>query len=439
MLGQYKIIRNIIALLLFSGSVANVLGVEEQPERLVVVTPFPQFITYEYRSAFKRQYPQVELEIVKMNSSDAIKYLMASRNKHMSDIFWASSPDSFNRLKRLDVLQPYKANAKGVPNVVSGVQISDKDNYFTGYTLSGYGFMWNIRYLQIKGLPVPTNWESLSEPKYFDHIGMASPASSSTTHIAVESILQTRGWEKGWRLVKGIAANTKKISKRSFHVPQKVQQGESGIGVVIDYYALASKAQHNPVDFSYSSPAVLLPASVAMLKGAPNPKAAKKFIDFLVSPRGQTMLLDDKIRRIPILRDTFDEAPDDYPNPYQGDELAEAFNFEVALSAKRYELIDVLFDAMIVNNFDAFKSAASSIHQLESVIGQHKNKGANLLLEQAKSKLMWLPDVTESQSQNDTFLSGFTNQQKVWSTAAGQSYRDAKKLIEQAFIILNES
>ena len=439
MLDQYRVIRNIITSLILFGCLVNVVKAEEPSEKLVVVSPFPHFITQEYRSAFKRQYPQVELEIIKMGSSEAIKYLMKQSNKHIADIFWASSPDSFNRLKRLDALQPYKATMRGVPKVISGVQLSDSDNYFTGYALSGYGFMWNVRYLKIKELPVPNNWESLSDSKYFDHIGMASPAVSSTTHIAVESILQTRGWEKGWRLVKSIAANTKKLSKRSFHVPQKVEQGEYGIGVVIDYYALSSKAQHHPVDFSYSSPAVLLPASVAMLKGAPNPNAARKFIDFLVSPNGQSMLLDDKIRRIPILRDTFEEAPDDYPNPYKSNKLAETFNFDVVLSTKRYGLIDALFDAIISNNFAALKEATSRIHALESSLKNRNNKEADLLLVQAKEKLLWLPNVTDSQSQDENFLSKTTAQKKIWSTAANQSYRDAIKLVKQASMIIKES
>jgi len=442
---QSKLLSLLLGLLLLGGHITT-LNAAESAQTLLIVTPYPKFITQEYRQSFKKQYPKIELEIIKMGTSEAIDYFWDNRSENIVDIFWASSPESFSKLKSDGILQQYKANSRGIPKIISGVQISDSENAYTGYALSGYGFMWNTRYLKIKELPVPENWESLGQAKYYGHLGMSTPALSSTTHVAIESILQTRGWDEGWKLVKAIAGNTKNLSKRSFHVPKNVQEGEHGIGVTIDYYALSSIAQHNPVDFSYPSPAVLLPASVAMIKNAPNPEAAKLFIDFLVSPRGQSMLLDNKSRRIPILPATFEEAPEDYPNPYEDDKLSAAFDFDIELSAKRYQLIDVMFDAVISNNFDLYRQATAAVYQLEEVLRKHGNSGVKEQLNQAKEALMWMPDVTYKLSQKDRFLAAFSqidvsdseelssksdDYLKQWSSEAKSHYQTAIQLVEQ--------
>lgn len=412
---------------------------EQKGSKLVIVTPFVSSITDKYRSVFKGLYPQFELEIIRKSTSKGVKYLLEMRNENIVDIFWASSPSSFRTLKSSDMLQPYKAVMLGVPETISGIKVSDTDNYYMGYALSGYGFMWNTHYLSINGLPIPKKWDSLGKDVYYGHIAMSTPKFSGTTHIAMESILQKYGWIKGWELIKNIVINTKKLSKKSSHVPKSIQDGESGIGIVIDYYGLTAKAKHYPVDFAYPSPAVLLPASAAITKNAPNSGAAKLFVDFLISIHGQSLLLDKNIRRIPILPATFNEAPDGYPNPYKGGKLSAIFDFDIALLTKRNHLVNEMFDALLLNNFEEFKHAAKVIHQLDGILKEKNYEGAQALLEKARQKLMWLPSITEQQSQSLDFLSSIKNSRELqseWSKSAKQHYLDASQLAEQGLSIL---
>jgi ABC-type Fe3+ transport system substrate-binding protein len=41
------------------------------------------------------------------------------------------------------------------------------------------------------------------------------------------------------------------------------------------------------------------------------------FIDFLLTPEGQEILLDPKIRRLPVNPKTYAKAPKDFPNPFK--------------------------------------------------------------------------------------------------------------------------
>jgi len=54
--------------------------------------------------------------------------------------------------------------------------------------------------------------------------------------LTIEAILQLKGWEPGWALIKGMSANAKIITAKSTHVPKGVVDGEFGIGIVIDFF-----------------------------------------------------------------------------------------------------------------------------------------------------------------------------------------------------------
>ncbi len=62
--------------------------------------------------------------------------------------------------------------------------------------------MWNERYVKANKLPEPKEWQDLAEPAYYDHVSMAAPSRSGTTHLTIETILQGEGWDKGWATLK---------------------------------------------------------------------------------------------------------------------------------------------------------------------------------------------------------------------------------------------
>src|SRR4029453_6079873 len=87
------------------------------------------------------------------------------------------------------------------PAKVADFPVHDPDGFYYGFAISGYGLMWNTRYLQAHKLPAPKEWVDLVTPAYFGHLVMSAPSRSGTTHLTVEVILQAYGWDKGWALL----------------------------------------------------------------------------------------------------------------------------------------------------------------------------------------------------------------------------------------------
>ncbi|MCK4710117.1 MAG: extracellular solute-binding protein, partial [Gammaproteobacteria bacterium] len=240
-------------------------------------------MTKEFKSAFEKKNPGLKIEMLKKKTTAGIKYIQETAANNTSDLFWASAPDAFEVLKGDSLLAKYTSPAKGIPKNVGSYPINDPDGYYTGFAAAGYGIMWNTRYLKAKKLPVPAQWSDLTNSVYHNHVGMSAPSRSGTTHLTVETLLQGDGWDKGWAKWKQIAGNFKTVTARSFGVPDGVNSGSFGVGIVIDFFGLSSKGSGFPVDFVYPKTTALVPANIGVLNNAPHPKAAKAFIDFLLS------------------------------------------------------------------------------------------------------------------------------------------------------------
>ena len=412
-------------------------------EKLVIVTSYPPDTTVTVGKAFTKA-TGIKVEMLKKKTTAGIKYLQATAANNTSDMFWASAPDAFEVLKGDDLLQKYTVKVKGIPEKVGAFPINDPEGYYKGFAASGYGIMWNTRYLKAKKLPVPNSWADLEKPIYHGHVGMSAPSRSGTTHLTVETLLQGKGWKEGWAMWKNIAGNFKTVTARSFGVPDGVNSGQFGVGVVIDFFGLSSKASGFPVDFVYPKVTTLVPANIAIVKNAPNPKAAAAFIEYLLSPAGQEILLDPKIRRLPVNPKTYAKAPAGFPNPFKDKSIGSAVKFDLQLSKSRYNIINSLFDVMITYRLDNLRAATKAIQIAEAK--QSGNARAMKLIAEARALVAQVP-IDAAKASEKSFNRIFKKKRKkkstkvtgrqaefeqAWDTQIKANYAKAKALADRA-------
>jgi ABC-type Fe3+ transport system, periplasmic component len=198
--------------------------------KVTVSTSFPKDVTDPIKKAFEKAHPGVTLDVQNRNTNAGVKYLEETKDNNQTDLFWASAPDAFEVLKGKGLLQKYQPKATGIPEKIGAFPINDPDGYYFGFAASGYGIMWNERYAKANNLPEPKEWSDLAKPVYYDHVSIATPSRSGTTHLTIETILQGEGWEQGWRTIKEMAGNFRNVTERSFGVPEAVNSGEVGVG-----------------------------------------------------------------------------------------------------------------------------------------------------------------------------------------------------------------
>ncbi len=380
----------------------------QQPSgKLSVVTSFAKDVTDPVKKAFEAAHPGIALDVQNRNTNAGVKFLEETRSNNQIDLFWASAPDAFEVLKSKSLLQNFKPKATGIPEKIGQFPINDPGGFYFGFAASGYGIMWNERYAKANKLPDPREWQDLTQPAYFDHVSIAAPSRSGTTHLTVETILQGEGWAKGWATVRRMAGNFREVTERSFGVPEAVNSGQVGYGIVIDFFAFSSQASGFPVKFVYPGVTAIVPANVGIVANAPNKAGAEAFVDFLLSPAGQNLLFDPRIRRLPVNPAAYDKAPAGYPNPFTDPRLNSMVKFDVRKSEARNDTVDTLFDQTITFQLADLKATAKAIHEVEAALAKKPNAPARALLDEAIAEMTAMP-VTEAQASSPEIVGAFS-------------------------------
>ena len=308
-------------------------------DTITVVTSFPKELTSAYKTAYEKKYPGDKVEILNKGTSAGIAYVREQPAGSRPEIFWASAPDAFEVLAGEAAAEGRRAQSGGIPDKIGNYPINDPEGFYRGQALAGYGIMWNTRYLQANKLPAPKEWADLVKPVYFGHVATSSPVAlgHDAPHVRDHPAGRRLGRRAGTRSCRS-RGNCAAITERSFGVPDGVQNGQFGIGLVIDFFGLAAKNSGFPVDFAYPSVTAIVPANIALVAGAKSPEAGKRFMQFTLSEEGQQLLLDPKISRLPVLPATYAKAPPGYPNPFDGTIKAKV-NFDSNLSESRYYVV----------------------------------------------------------------------------------------------------
>jgi iron(III) transport system substrate-binding protein len=141
----------------------------------------------------------------------------------------------------------------------------------------------------------PASWVDLLDPKWKGQIVMADPASSQSVRSFIWYIANHMGEQDsanfGWPYFKKLGANEPHLESSHGTVRDLVISGERPVGVQLLSVASTAIKSGEPTGIvwpSEGSPGEL--SGFALVKGAANTEAAKKFLDFIVSKEAQEMM-----------------------------------------------------------------------------------------------------------------------------------------------------
>jgi ABC-type Fe3+ transport system substrate-binding protein len=425
---------------------AGAVSVSAQPatKEVVVLTSFPKELFEAYKQAFEQRSPGVKVIVKQQQTNQGVTYLRETRSRPEADIFWVSAVDAFQALKAdglLEKVAPPRETLARIPAKIGSFPLHDPDGYYWGFAVSGYGLMWNTRYLALHKLPAPREWTDLADARYWGHLVISAPSRSGTTHLTVEVILQAYGWEKGWALLLQSGGNMGSITERSFGVPEAVVSGQYGIGVVIDFFGLSAIASGQPIDFAYPSLTAVVPASVAVVKNGPNPANARAFVEYLLGDEGQLRLFAPEIGRLPVVPALYARAPKGYPNPFTM--KLGGVDFDDKLSSGRRNVVNALFDQVVTFRHAELKAAWGAVHTADAQVAKARAAGRNVdaaaaQLAEARKLASTVP--LDARRASDREVSAaFRDKPEVksrmeteWDTAAKVGYARARELAEGA-------
>ena len=134
----------------------------------------------------------------------------------------------------------------------------------------------------------PTSWEDLTKPEAKGQVVMPSPLTSGAAMI--HTVTLTGNLSEGWDFYSALAENGAQAAGGNGDVLKSVSGGDKLYGMIVDYMPMREKAKGAPVEFVFPAEGVsAVTEPVAILSTAKNPEAAKAFVDFLLSEKGQAL------------------------------------------------------------------------------------------------------------------------------------------------------
>ncbi len=232
-----------------------------------------------------------------------------------------------------------------MPQSFGGEPFRDPGYRWVGTVLSAFGICYNRDSLARLGLETPPDeWSDLEDPRYRGQIALADPTKSGSTTKAFEMLVQERiqtlarerglsgdaavtaGWDDAMRLILRISANSRYFTDSSAKVPRDVAMGDAAVGMCIDFYGRSYNELYRDPATGESRIEFVMPRGgtsigadpIGLLRGAPSPELAHRFIEFVLSPEGQKIWnyrvgapggpTRHALRRPPIRRDFYVEA-----------------------------------------------------------------------------------------------------------------------------------
>ena len=245
----------------------------------------------------------VKVNMSLKGSGEALAQLIAERANPKTDVWFGGTGDPHLQAAEQDLTLEYKSAS--LPQLHEWAQQQAKQSgYKTVGIYSGpLGFGYNTELLAKKKIAAPACWKDLIKPELAGEVQMANPNASGTAYTAIATLVQVMGEEPAFDYMKKLNANVNQYARSGIGPMTAVTRGEVYVGSTVLHGVINEIVRGFPV-------LPILPCegvgyeigSTAVIKGTRNLDAARKFVDFALSPAGQQIGLDVKEFAIPTNR-----------------------------------------------------------------------------------------------------------------------------------------
>lgn len=238
----------------------------------------------------------IPVKLVDDSTGPLLTKVAAERNNPQWGLLWVDGDTAFAALDKQGLLMPYTPKA---PLNAAGQALVPADHSYVPVSTT---VMAALIYNGAKAPGVPTSYQDLLAPKYRGLVGMNDPSQSGPTFPFIAGLMnqlggQSTGVAAGEAYFTKLKANGLHVFPTNGDTLHALETGQIGYGLIQSSAAAGEIAKVKPSaafvpKVVYLPKATLLPGVIGIDKGAPAPvqAEAEKFIEFVLSPKGQAAM-----------------------------------------------------------------------------------------------------------------------------------------------------
>lgn len=240
----------------------------------------------------------IKVNFLRFSSGEALARVVAEKNNPKVDVLFGGPVETFAAGIKENIFEPYRPPAFAeLPD-----RFKSADGQWVAIADDPLVFMTNAKFLKEHNLQKPASWDDLLNPAYKNMLQMADARTSGTAVTRIFSVLEVNGRDedKAFTYLKKLRGNVQLYTKSGGGgtLPTGLGQAAGGIFFIVD--ALDTRAKGYDVEISFPKEGIGTSAeAIALIKGARNPEAGKKLIDWASSPAMQSLFAKHKINFVP--------------------------------------------------------------------------------------------------------------------------------------------
>jgi iron(III) transport system substrate-binding protein len=224
--------------------------------------------------------------------------IISEAERPRCDVFWNNEILNTLRLQRQNLLRPYQSPAAAE----FPANVRSPQGFWHGFAARARVLIVNTN--QLPEERWPKSIRDLADPQWYERCGIAKPLFGTTaTHAAC--LFSAWGDEAAKDFFVGVKNNARIMSGNK-QVAQAVAGGQLAFGLTDTDDAVIEVERGMPVAIVYPDQkegelgTLFIPNTLAIIKGALNPEAAEKLVDYLLSADVERRLADGPSAQIPL-------------------------------------------------------------------------------------------------------------------------------------------
>lgn len=232
----------------------------------------------------------IKVAITQKGSGESLAQVNAEAANPKTDVWYGGTGDPHIAAAERNLTEAYDAPANAELHPWAQEIASITGNKTHGVYMGVLGFGANPEILGKKNAKSPACWADLTKPEYKGEVQIANPNSSGTAYVAIATLVQLMGEDKAFAYLKSLHGNVSQYTKSGTAPIKAVARGETGVSVSF----LQDAVTEQQAGFKLET---VVPCEgtgyevggISIIKGARNMDAAKKFVDWALSPEGQAV------------------------------------------------------------------------------------------------------------------------------------------------------